>query len=61
MKTIDEYKITGEHGRMKVAVTTNTYDSAIRAGKAILSVFPECGTVAVKNHKGELIKVVRKE
>ena len=61
MKQPDEYFVRGEHGKLKVAVTTTTYDSAIRAGKAILSVFPECGTVAVKNHKGELIKVIRKE
>ena len=57
----DEYIVRGEAGKLKIAITATTYESAIRAGKAVLKSFPECGTVAVKNHKGELIKVIRKE
>lgn len=61
MKQPDEYFVRGEHGKLKVAVTTTTYDSAIRAGKAVLKSFPECGTVSVSDRKGNVLKVVKRE
>ena len=60
MQTIDEYSVLGESDRLKILITAPTYSNAIRAGKTILLKFPEVGTVNVKNRKGELLKVIRK-
>ena len=57
----DQYIVRGEYGKLKVSLTTTTYDSAIRAGKAVLKSFPECGTVSVSDRKGNVLKVVRRD
>lgn len=57
----DQYIVRGEAGKLKIAITTTTYDSATRAGKAVLKSFPECGTVSVSDRKGNVIKVVKRE
>lgn len=56
-----EYTVTAEYARTKWTVVTGTYESAIRAARAIVNASPEVGTATVTDRKGELKKVVKKE
>lgn len=57
----DRYVVHGGHGKMDVVLTVATYDEAVRAGKAVLKTFPDCGTVSITDRKGNVLKVVKKE
>lgn len=55
------YTISGEHGNLKIRIITNTYGSAIRAGRAVLKSAPEFGIVNIQDRKGNILKVIRGE
>lgn len=54
-----EYTVTAEYARTKWTVVTGTYESAIRAARAIVKTSPEVGIAVVTDRKGELKKIVK--
>lgn len=58
----DEYLVVSDvpDKKMKIRVTTVTYDSAIRAGKAILESALDAETVSVHDRKGNVLKIIKR-
>ena len=58
----DEYLVVSDvpDKKMKIRVTTITYGSAIRAGRAILDSTLDAETVSIRDRKGNVLKVIKR-
>lgn len=54
------YIAHGKGGRKSVQITTFTMESAERSARQILNENSEINTVAIKNRKGDVIKVIKR-
>lgn len=57
---MDKYFVEGKYRNMTVTIHTTSYAAAVRGAHQILAVNDGIQTVAIKDRKGEIIKVVKR-